>query len=69
MFFIMYFFFCNVLSKCLYAMFLCVVFFCFESLWLNRAGSNFSFKYSGCASGEVNMIIFFLPFYSKFASK
>lgn len=68
MFFIMYFFFCNVLSKCLHTMFLCVV-FCFESLRLNRAGSNFSFKYSGCASGEVNMIIFFLPFYSKFASK
>ncbi len=68
MFFIMYFFsvMCcqSVCTQCV-----SVLFFCFESLRLNRAGSNFSFKYSGCASGEVNMIIFFLPFYSKFASK
>ena len=66
MFFIMYFF--NVVKVFIRNVCLCC-FFCYQSLRLNRAGSNFSFKYSGCASGEVNMIIFFLPFYSKFASK
>jgi len=68
MFFIMYFF-SVMCCQSVYTQCFSVLFFCFESLRLNRAGSNFSFKYSGCASGEVNMIIFFLPFYSKFASK